>query len=85
MNEQERPTALIRRIDVSASGQRASGAPAFTEDVLLHGYLGTSASLATVPCSCGGEVTADPSRPAYGVAAHQYTSRHRAWRAAREN
>jgi hypothetical protein len=36
------------------------------------------------PCACGGIVTANPEAPAYGVQAHNYTGRHKAWRANRE-
>ena len=81
MNGQERPTALIRRVDLSAGGQRASGAPATSEAELI--WAGRNGStLRTEPCVCGGFVTADPGAPAYGVQAHNYTSRHLAWRAA---
>lgn len=38
--------------------------------------------LETRPCACGGTVTADPNAPAKGVAAHQFTGRHKAWRSA---
>jgi hypothetical protein len=41
-------------------------------------------SLQRRQCACGGFVIADPISPAKGVAAHQFTSRHRAWRANRE-
>lgn len=55
-----------------------------TEPELLHGYSGLAESrLQTLPCACGGYVTADPERPAPGVAAHQFTGRHKAWRSAR--
>lgn len=80
MNGQERPTALIRRVDLSADGQRASGAPASSEAVLVAGYGGLIGSLVAKPCVCGGDVTADPLRPAPGVAAHNHTGRHKAWR-----
>lgn len=70
MNEQ--PAVTVRRVD----------APATSEDALFHGYAGAVSHLETRPCVCGGTVTADPFRPAPGVAAHQFTSRHKAWRAA---
>lgn len=84
MNELGRPTALIRRIDLSADGQRASGAPATSEAALFHAYRAVDTAVETRPCVCGGEVTADPYAPARGVQAHNFTSRHRGWRAARE-
>ena len=55
-----------------------------TEAALIHGYAGTSSHLETKRCACGGTVTADPQRPAQGVAAHNFSPRHRAWRANRE-
>lgn len=34
----------------------------------------------TLPCLCGGEVTADVECPAAGVREHQRTEQHREWR-----
>ena len=36
------------------------------------------------PCVCGGLVRADPAAPAKGVAQHNASPRHRAWRGNRE-
>jgi hypothetical protein len=35
----------------------------------------------TLPCACGGTVTADPSEPAQGVQLHQREAIHRMYRA----
>lgn len=35
------------------------------------------------PCACGAFITADESNPGPGVAAHQRTPRHLAWRGVR--
>lgn len=90
MNGQGRPTALTRRIDLSASGQRASGAPASPERALEYAYrhsTGADVSISGLeqrPCVCGGTVTADPLSPAKGVQAHNYSPRHKAWRSNHE-
>ena len=34
----------------------------------------------TLPCRCGGLVTADPGAPTEGVREHNATWRHRTWR-----
>jgi len=34
----------------------------------------------TVPCACGGTVTAEPADPFPGVSAHNAGPEHRAWR-----
>lgn len=34
----------------------------------------------TLPCACGGSVTADIECPAAGIREHQATSMHREWR-----
>jgi len=79
----ERPTAAIRRVDVSALARGASAVR--SEDALFHGYSRMGQPrIEARPCVCGGYVHADPVRPARGVAAHQYTGRHLAWRAAQE-
>lgn len=85
MNGPERPTALIRRVDLSASGQRASGAPASSELDLFHAYRARDGGIQEGPCVCGGTVQADPDAPGRGVAAHNHTSRHKAWRLWRED
>lgn len=81
MNGLERSTAEVRRIDLSASQDRASIA---SEADLFHGYSRVTSGLVTLPCACGGNVTADPDAPARGVAAHQFTGRHKAWRSAND-
>lgn len=79
-----RPTVVVQRVDVSTSDSRASAARSIREGELAFGYSGLAISrLETLPCACGGEVTADPERPAPGVAAHQFTGRHKGWRSAR--
>ena len=85
MNELGRPTASIHRVDVSSERSGASAVPAvFTEADLFRGYASEASHLETRPCQCGGLVTADVMRPAPGVAAHQFTSRHRGWRLAQD-
>ncbi len=73
----ERPAAVVQRVDVSAPTTEPA-ARATSEDALFLGY--NTKALETRPCACGGDVTADPLAPARGVAAHQFTGRHRAWR-----
>jgi hypothetical protein len=51
-----------------------------TEEELFHCYRNIRV---TVPCACGGTVTADPNNPieVYGaVSRHQDTEEHRRWR-----
>lgn len=83
MTTSERPAAaIVRRVDLSAPH---SGMPAArnSEAELIYAYASTADShLETRACACGGEVTADTARPALGVAAHQFTARHRGWRLA---
>jgi hypothetical protein len=61
---------------------------AVREATLLHGYSGTrgldDTRIEERSCACGGVVRADPAAPARGVAQHNSTGRHRAWRANRE-
>lgn len=65
--------------DLSAY-HRDSSTPEVT---LVRGYANTP-RIEERPCACGGTVRADPMAPANGVAAHQFTGRHRAWRDANE-
>lgn len=81
MNGSERPTADIKRVDMS--GLR-SGASAAHSSSLVDRRFDPAHGLVTLPCVCGGDVTADPIVPAKGVQAHNYSSRHRAWRNNRE-
>lgn len=71
---------------MSPSADRASGAG--SEAALFHGYSRAAETdgegLESRPCVCGGMVQADSRRPGPGVAAHNYTSRHKAWRASHE-
>lgn len=78
-----RPTATVSRVDVSPA-RRASAVPASSEDRLFAGYSRAESALVTLPCACGGDVTADPDAPSRGVAAHQFTGRHKAWREAND-
>jgi len=55
-----------------------------SETALFHGYSRVRDRTEMRPCVCGGQVHADPAAPAKGVAQHNSTSRHRAWRANRE-
>lgn len=52
---------------------------AHAEPDLFMGY-GNVPFQKTLPCVCGGLVTADIECPAAGVREHQKTARHRAWR-----
>lgn len=38
-----------------------------------------TAALRTVPCACGGYVTAAPEKPYHDVLRHNRTVEHRAW------
>lgn len=80
----ERPTAEIRRVDLSAPEVSASVVRSVSEEALFKGYSGAESVLVTLPCACGGDVTADPNAPARGVAAHQFTGRHKAWRSVQD-
>ena len=85
MNGSGRPTAVIQRVDMSVPGHGASAVHSSSEAELILAYASTAASrLETRPCVCGGAVTADRERPSLGVAAHQFTSRHIAWREAQD-
>lgn len=57
-----------------------------SEEALFHGYsqVGERDAIRIEhrPCACGATVTADPDSPGKGVAAHNFTSRHRGWRSA---
>lgn len=81
MTTLERPTAEIRRVDLSTPHQRSSAAP---EASLFRGYSSLAARIEERPCVCGGIVKANPLSPANGVAAHQFKSRHMAWREAHD-
>jgi hypothetical protein len=54
------------------------------EGRLFAGYRGASRTdglgIEVRGCVCGGKVHAAPGAPAKGVQAHNYTSRHKAWR-----
>lgn len=82
MTEQGRPTAAVQRVDLSPTHQGASVAPAHPEATLFHAYRGVGNGIETRPCVCGGYVHADPNTAGRGVAAHNHTSRHKAWRSA---
>ncbi len=47
---------------------------------VMAGYREALARVEKRRCVCGGSVQADPAAPAYGVQAHNYTSRHKGWR-----
>ena len=56
-----------------------------TESALFAGYRSAADQdprTVMVRCACGGYVTAEPDAPAKGVALHNTTGRHAAWRAA---
>lgn len=77
----QRPTAS-NGVDVSAHA-RASGAG--PEHALFHGYRTMQPeAIESRPCVCGGIVQADPTAPGRGVAAHNHSPRHKAWRLWRE-
>lgn len=79
----QHPTASGNRVDLSPAA-RASGAGLATEQALFHAYRRVDDGVETRPCACGGMVHAEPDAPARGVQAHNFTGRHKAWRAARE-
>lgn len=68
-------TAAAR--DLSAYDASTS---AHTESDLFAGYRAIPPER-TLPCLCGGSVTADIECPAGGMREHQATALHRAWRA----
>jgi hypothetical protein len=93
----ERPTAAIRRVDVSASDNRASVAPAAPEKAetvlfraygqLLSGQRGVFrvTDMCVEPCQCGGTLTLEAGADVQAaVEAHNRTARHAAWRAWRD-
>lgn len=82
MNELGRPMVSVRRVDLSSDHREPSAVPAITEAALFSAY--STSMLEQRRCVCGGVVTADPARPAPGVAAHQFSGRHKAWRANHE-
>jgi hypothetical protein len=93
-----RSTAFIRRIDMSAIGQRASAAPAnpVSEDALFRGYGGlepgqtgmVKVCVGETPCVCGGTLYLRKGEDIeLSVIRHNATTVHqayRAWRAARD-
>lgn len=84
MNGSGRPTAASGgRFDLSPSAGRASVAPTSSEEDRIWSSRNGSVTR-TERCVCGGLVIANPETPAYGVQAHNYTGRHRAWRANRD-
>lgn len=74
-----RPTATGLRRDMSGFAVGASGEG---EPLLPDVILDYDPHL-TLPCACGGVVTADPRSPVAGVRAHVIQARHKAWRAAK--
>jgi hypothetical protein len=58
------------------------------EAALLQGYSRTQGAddtrVESRPCACGGVVRADPAAPGRGVAQHNASPRHKAWRANRD-
>lgn len=85
MNEQGRSTATVQRVDVSPTYHGASAVPAHPETTLFHAYRRSGDGVQTQRCVCGGYVHADPAAPGKGVAAHNHTARHKAWRNWRES
>lgn len=83
MNGRVRPTARQGgRFDLSPAVDRASAGPALHE--VVEAYC-ASPGIESRPCVCGGMVQASPLTPARGVQAHNFTGRHKAWRANRED
>lgn len=92
MTTSERPTAKIRRVDVSASSDGASAARS-SEDLLFRGYGSLEPGQSGVfkvtdrseKCQCGGllELRGDAVVEQI-VAAHNESALHKAWRAWRE-
>ena len=92
---QERPTATVRRVDMSSS-RRASAAPASSEQLLFRAYgslkpgqVGLVRVTKVVydrvePCACGGELVDDRRSIRRIVEQHNETPLHQAWRAWRE-
>jgi hypothetical protein len=91
---QERPTARIRRLDLSSAGPRASAAPASPEDVLFRAYGEVQPGQSGVfrvtdrreeRCACGGMLVDNGTEPIRVIVEnHNETALHRAWRAWRE-
>lgn len=69
---------------MSPAASSASAVPATSEERLFDAYRGARPPIESLPCSCGGLVHANPFSPATGVQAHNFTGRHKAWRANRE-
>jgi hypothetical protein len=84
MTKQGRPTTTVQRVDVSASHYGPSAVLASPESDLFHAYRGSRRTIDSRPCECGGVVHANPAAPWRGVQAHNFSGRHKAWRAARE-
>lgn len=88
MKGQERPTARIRRVDVSARSG-ASAAPADPEERLFRAYgrlqpgqVGLFRVGRVERCVCGGTIElTDNARIDQVVAAHNESALHQAWRA----
>lgn len=72
MYEPPRSTSRDPHGDVSRDRDATSA-----EAALFHGYR--TLGLEERPCVCGGIVRDNPLAPGAGVAAHRYTSRHKAW------
>lgn len=97
LNEQERPTAAVRRVDVSTSNggsSAASARPEKAESILFRAYgklvdgqVGVFRVMDTrvEPCACGGSLRIEEGASVQdGVEAHNQTALHQAWRAWRE-
>lgn len=84
--QREPSTASIReRIDLSASGPRASTAAVGVSlhDIARGVLTGSLPRKTTKPCVCGGTIRADRHEPAQAVQAHNRSNLHRAWRESR--
>jgi hypothetical protein len=75
------PTAGLLRDDLSRATPGTSA-----EAALFYGYSAAApiTSIQERPCACGGRVKANPMFPGAGVALHQTTGRHKAWREAND-
>lgn len=90
MTEQARPTASIRRVDMSPAEQRAS-APPVTEALLFRAYGNVGegqrgifrvVDRQEVSCNCGGTLVRVGGQSVDDVVkAHNESALHRAWRA----
>lgn len=83
--QREPSTASLReRIDLSASGPRASTAAAgVSEAALFDAYACPSPVMLSRPCACGGDISArmgDWEWIVLALQAHQETASHRLWR-----